>query len=263
MLMENYTYQQTLEDTVDRLYLFLGLVIIPVVIGSLARLGNTGWLPVYSVQLVLMVIILGCSYNRRQISFFVKSLLLIIMSYVAAVASIIQFSVGSFALPYFLLFIALARITLGKKVGLMTLILSLATLALIAYLTITGVIVPSIEEEAYYLESASWFNAVISFLLLMAMVTIILSSVSNILLAKSLELQLANEKLVLAIDEIRTLRGIIPVCTECKKVRDDSGYWQYLESYIGTQKNIQFTHGLCDKCLEEQYSSQEWPEPSR
>lgn len=259
----DYSYQQTIEDIVDRLYLFLGFVIIPVVAVSLLRINNTGWLPVYGLYLAIMVTILACSYNRAQMSFMLKSILLISMSYMAAVTAIVQFSVGSFALPFFLLFILLARITLGKKIAIWMFSLSMVTLAVVAYLTITGVITPSIEEESYYLDIFSWLNAVITFLLLMAMVIIILTSVSNILLAKSQELQKANEKLALAIDEIRTLRGIIPVCTECKKVRDDSGYWQYLESYIGMQKNIQFTHGLCDKCLEEQYSSQDWPEPSR
>ena len=51
-----------------------------------------------------------------------------------------------------------------------------------------------------------------------------------------------------ALDEIKTLRGLIPICSFCKKIRDDKGYWNQLEIYISEHTEAKFTHGLCDEC---------------
>ena len=56
-----------------------------------------------------------------------------------------------------------------------------------------------------------------------------------------------------AMTEIRTLRGIIPICASCKKVRDDEGAWQQVEAYIRAHSEAQFSHGICPDCLEKEY----------
>ena len=68
--------------------------------------------------------------------------------------------------------------------------------------------------------------------------------------------QLAQERadrLEKAQQEIKTLRGIIPICTSCKKVRDDEGYWQQVETYISGHSQALFSHGVCPDCMEELY----------
>jgi hypothetical protein len=52
-----------------------------------------------------------------------------------------------------------------------------------------------------------------------------------------------------AMAEIRTLEGIIPICASCKKIRDDHGYWNQLETYIADHSRAHFSHGLCPDCL--------------
>jgi PAS domain S-box-containing protein len=59
------------------------------------------------------------------------------------------------------------------------------------------------------------------------------------------------DKLTAALAEINDLRGIIPICAKCKKMRDDAGYWHQLESYFAARSEIQFTHGLCPECTAE------------
>lgn len=54
------------------------------------------------------------------------------------------------------------------------------------------------------------------------------------------------------ISELVTLRGLIPICARCKKVRDDKEYWQSIENYLEAHTNLEFTHGYCPKCFAEQ-----------
>ena len=52
-----------------------------------------------------------------------------------------------------------------------------------------------------------------------------------------------------ALTRIKTLRGLIPICAYCKKIRSDKGYWQRLEEYITEHSEADFTHGICFECL--------------
>lgn len=56
-----------------------------------------------------------------------------------------------------------------------------------------------------------------------------------------------------ALDEVRTLKGLIPVCVSCKNIRDDKGYWNLMEEYISTHSNADCTHGLCPDCAVKLY----------
>ncbi len=56
-----------------------------------------------------------------------------------------------------------------------------------------------------------------------------------------------------ALDNIKTLKGLLPICASCKKIRDDSGYWKKIESYISEHSDAEFTHGLCPDCSAKLY----------
>jgi PAS domain S-box-containing protein len=56
-----------------------------------------------------------------------------------------------------------------------------------------------------------------------------------------------------ALTKIKTLRGLLPICASCKKIRDDRGYWKKIESYICEHTEAQFTHGICPDCLAHLY----------
>ena len=58
-----------------------------------------------------------------------------------------------------------------------------------------------------------------------------------------------------AITDIKTLRGLLPICARCKKIRDDKGYWNHIEKYIQEHTDAQFTHGYCPDCARELFNS--------
>lgn len=77
------------------------------------------------------------------------------------------------------------------------------------------------------------------------------------------ELEIQNQKLEKALSEIRTLQGLLPICSYCKKIRDVEGLWHQLESYLMSHSDVQFTHGICQECLKTyfpQYSPKK-PDP--
>lgn len=74
--------------------------------------------------------------------------------------------------------------------------------------------------------------------------------------------EIEREKLIIklqkALEEIKTLSGIVPICSQCKKIRDDKGYWNLIETYIEKHSEASFSHGMCPECSEKLYGREDW-----
>jgi len=66
------------------------------------------------------------------------------------------------------------------------------------------------------------------------------------------------EELQTAGSEINLLQGLLPICSSCKRIRDDSGYWEQIESYVQSHSNATFTHGICPECSDQLYGKEDW-----
>lgn len=71
------------------------------------------------------------------------------------------------------------------------------------------------------------------------------------------EIEADREKLIAklqdALDKIKTLKGILPICASCKKIRDDKGYWNVIETYIKDHSEADFSHSICPDCAKKLY----------
>ena len=71
--------------------------------------------------------------------------------------------------------------------------------------------------------------------------------------SRTTELQARNVELSDALGKVKQLSGLLPICSHCKKLRDDQGYWNQLESYITQHTDARFSHGICPDCLKTRY----------
>ncbi|MGB2697546.1 MAG: response regulator [Candidatus Zixiibacteriota bacterium] len=62
-----------------------------------------------------------------------------------------------------------------------------------------------------------------------------------------------NKELSDALAQVKQLKGLLPICMFCKKIRNDKNYWQKIEDYIAKHSEVDFSHGICPECLEKQY----------
>ncbi len=69
--------------------------------------------------------------------------------------------------------------------------------------------------------------------------------------------QREREKLIAELQEalarVKTLSGLLPICSMCKKIRDDKGYWNQIEAYIADRSDAEFSHSICRECAQNQY----------
>lgn len=80
-----------------------------------------------------------------------------------------------------------------------------------------------------------------------------LAALSRIVVTQ-LELRSVSAQLVAAMNEVKTLSEMLPICSYCKGVRDDAGYWQRVESYIEGRTGTQLSHGICPACTKKHFA---------
>ncbi|MBD0267725.1 MAG: GAF domain-containing protein [Cyanobacteria bacterium Co-bin8] len=68
-----------------------------------------------------------------------------------------------------------------------------------------------------------------------------------------LELKRTSAQLADALEQIRVMEGLVPICSYCKGVRDDKGFWSTVEKFVKGQFNVDFSHGVCDQCMRQHF----------
>lgn len=68
-----------------------------------------------------------------------------------------------------------------------------------------------------------------------------------------LELQRVSSQLAEALEKLETIAGLIPICSYCKGIRDDQGYWSTVEAFIQQHSDVGFTHGVCNECMKRHF----------
>ena len=85
---------------------------------------------------------------------------------------------------------------------------------------------------------------------------IVKGEINDRLIVRALRYAIERAHLLHALREamanLKTLHGLLPICACCKRIRDDAGYWQEVESYVGAHSQAEFSHSFCPKCLKEQ-----------
>lgn len=71
--------------------------------------------------------------------------------------------------------------------------------------------------------------------------------------ADLMELRRLNAELHVALDNVKVLSGLLPICANCKKIRNDKGYWEAVEGYITDHTEVRFSHSICPACIDKLY----------
>ena len=81
-----------------------------------------------------------------------------------------------------------------------------------------------------------------------------LEKLNQQLTATKENLEAANQEPADALADVKKLSGMLPICSSCKKIRNDSGYWEQIEAYIFEHSGVAFSHGICPDCFKKLYS---------
>ena len=73
-----------------------------------------------------------------------------------------------------------------------------------------------------------------------------------------IQLSSTMQELESALKKVKKLSGLLPICAKCKKIRDDKGYWNQVDSYLQDHSEAKFSHGMCPDCSDDLYGNKDW-----
>jgi hypothetical protein len=127
------------------------------------------------------------------------------------------------------------------------------------FLTISSEIAFTFYVSVYGLSNllGHLFKIVSFYLIYRAVIVVTLTTPYRSLFREVAESEKAKEYLISelreALKQVKKLEGFLPICSSCKQIRDDKGYWNQIEEYISDHSEAKFTHGICPKCAKKLY----------
>ncbi len=251
--MTTDTYRQVRTEVLNKLVLLVGIVAVPVVAFSVHRVLQIGWKPVFFIHLIFVPIAILAAIFRESIRYQVKVIYLLSIFYLTSVLAYINFPMTGHGLEFQLLFVLIAVVFMGRKNAIIMIAITAITVTSIGVLSVLEILDPVADRGAWATPVSMWINTISAFSMLMVIVVVTIASIGRILNEKLIEIGTANDRLKLASKEIKTLRGIVPICASCKNIRDDDGYWHRVDVYVRDHTDAEFSHGICPECSEKLY----------
>jgi hypothetical protein len=252
------SHKEIQELLVNKIFRILSYVTIPILLINLSRYFILGWLPTFNYYIIVSFFILVISLNATKLPYSFKVFFLIFIFSSFAVSQGLNFGMVGFMAEFLILIVFIGVIFLQKKSAFIFYVLSGFLCACCAFLSIKGVIPLVPDFEKHINSIPSWSSYLVTFLFLTTIIIFIAGDIGNLLAEKMKALEEKNAELIAANEEVLKLQGILPICSSCKKIRDDKGYWYQVESYIESHSDAKFSHGLCEECSEKLYGKEEW-----
>lgn len=247
----NEEYHEIKNELINKLIFILGIVVIPAVFSSLIRFFQIGWQKVFLTHIFMIPALIILAIYRKKLSLFIKTIFLMSICLLLSILGLIDFGLGSFGIQFLMLCLLLAVVFLEKKIAIWTYVICITIIAVIGVLFVEGIVAANLNAYNTYI--SVWVSAFIAFSVVLGLVVFLVGSINQTLNSKLIDLKRMYKNLQKAKDEIKTLRGIIPICSFCKKIRDDRGYWNQIEAYIQDHSEASFSHGLCKDCAKRHY----------
>lgn len=231
------------------------------------RAFNVGWSQRDTIQTLLMAGILVIAFLRKRIQLQHKALLLATLYTLGGISGVGSLGMLGGTIFIFPAVAVVMAILYSLKRTAAYICLSLLFLSFMAFLFCSGRVPLSVDANALLVNPFHWlvYLTCIGFLFMVTTVTVYtyrratesmldkIGEQRDELVSVNKELGRKNHELQHAMDEIKILSGLLPICSSCKKIRDDRGYWNQMEVYIQDRSEAQFTHGICPECARDYY----------
>lgn len=244
----------------DRMWLGVLLVALVAVPISVARYAFTGWVAVYGVHIAFLVTVVTVFLLRRQLPYTARSVILIALMDFTAVGGVLSFALLGSAWWWMLMAGLVSGMLFSQRVGLIHTAVGILFLAVAAVLFVTGARTIDFDANEYIQLPLAWATmlagpALLTIAGFWAIDIFIRATHQQLIELDQRRLQKAQlvKQLEASLADVKTLSGMIPICMHCKKIRDDAGYWENVEAFVGRHTGAQFTHALCQPCGVELY----------
>jgi hypothetical protein len=211
----------------------------------------------------------------RRTSYVFRAGVILVLIYGLGVVDLFNSGLSGDSEILFLAFSAMTTLLLGRRWGILALALCVVTMVAFGGAYSAGLLAIPVEKLVHDNTAlSSWLNSAVALLMLSALLVLSQNYLMRRLLtaftrsrdltreletdiAKRVQAEKEREKLIHELEDalarVKTLSGFLPICANCKKIRDDQGEWHELEVYVRDHSNADFSHGICPECAEKLY----------
>lgn len=246
------------DKLINQMFVLWILLLLVGLTATIVRALQIGWTTRDSLFCAIAIIGGVTEIFRNKIPARQKAIILIVVNTTISVGGV--FTLGMLAGAIFFLPLSAVIIALffNSRVVAISSLLSIAFLGLVAigFGSGTLTIVPSADSLLKNYFHWSVYIIAFSFFLLVTGTTIgnyrqAHGKLIGEIRLREKELKTTNTELLKALDEIKTLKGILPICSYCKKIRNEEGEWEQVEVYIHNNSDVDFSHSYCPDCVNE------------
>jgi hypothetical protein len=244
----------------DRVWLGLLVIALTAVPMSVSRIFFTGWRTVYAIHLFFLVAVVAGWLLRHRLSFLSRVVIVIAFMNLAAIAGVTTFGLLGSAWWWMFNAALLLSMLYSIRAGLIHAAVAVVVLCGTGLAFINGWLTLNFDANVYMGQYPAWLTLLLGPVQLTVFIFWAISAYQEATLGLLREVDKRREQretLILqlkqALDEIQTLRGFIPICAHCKKIRHDEGFWENVEAFIRRHTHAELTHALCPSCGVELY----------
>lgn len=240
--------EQMLVKLLDQIWYVLLAVTLLAGTASIFRYTSTGWQPIYSLHIALAIFYCGCFSLRKHLSFDVRVGILITLFYIVGISGVFSFGLVGAGAWWLVLCALIAKIFYSYRAGLIHAAISLVLIAVAGYAYTTGLLSIPFDANEYITRVSTWATLFFGCVFMSLFIFSAITTYQRALFSLLREFVHSKKELEENLDELNKLRELIPICAECKNIRDDKGYWESVEAYMEKNSSLTFTHCLCPSC---------------
>jgi hypothetical protein len=249
--------QQMREALLAQMWQGLCIVALLGAPASASRALFTGWLHLYTFHVVLALVIVGVHACRARMPFGVKATVLILILAVVGGAAVFRSGLLGLGLWWLLLSSLVAGLLFSIRWGLVLAGVTYGLVVAAGVGFVTGSLTLPFDANAYLAQPSAWATLLCAGalmpLFIFQAIAVYQKAMADLLDDVGRQHDQQTLLVAQAVAEIKTLRGVLVMCSQCKKIRNDRGYWEQLEAYLEDHSEAQCTHSLCHPCGEALY----------
>lgn len=224
-------------------------------LASLLRIWLSGPSPVVFLHLGVMTIFSICHILRRHLSFNQRMGIVLGLLYLVGSAHLYLFGMVAAGAWWLLLCSLIAAVFNPLRIALLHGGVVVALLLGAGYGYMSGQLTLPFDADVYVRQPSTWFLLLVGCLLLSLLIFSAVAGYQRAVLSLLREVTESRRKLAESEREISTLRSFLPICAQCRQVRDDQGYWANVEDYLHRNALVNFSHGICPDCARALYGT--------
>lgn len=227
---------------------------------SIIRISNIGWSVRDLIFCTLIISAIGIALGRRRLSVRFKAVSISLLFLFAALTGCYNFGMLAGGVFYFVLVGVIIALFFSKRGVVVYGVLLTVFLCFVAYGFTSNILKIPSGASLLHANYSHWVVYILGFSLSFVIICVTILNY-QIAIRKLIEnvtcqrdkIEKNNQDLQQALSEIKTLKGILPLCSFCKKIRDDKGYWRAVDEYIYNHSEADISHSVCPECMKEHY----------